>query len=631
MKLKNRIIFPAMGTKMPSEDKFVTDQLIDYHAARAAGGTSLNIVEVASVYQKSAPKAFLSIAEDKYIPKMKELSDAIHKSGGKSGLQLWLGGMAVGSDNTAMMVIPSDTPVPGSTYVIPAASEETLQECVKAFGQAARRAVEAGFDTMEFHAGHGYTAHSFLSPAVNKRDDQYGGSLENRARFALECIKAIRKNIPADMPLFMRTDAHDDYWEDGLTIQEIIQFCNWAGQAGVDVLDVSRGNFSSGALKYEVPSIDLPKGFNVDNASQIRRETGMLTIAVGRINEPAQAEEILFSDKADMVIVGRGQLADPEFCNKAKRGEEDRIVRCVACNQGCFDGFVYPHMPHITCMRNPGLGREAEYELQDAKTKKKVLVVGGGMAGLEAAITLKRRGHEAIICEAAAVLGGQFLLAGVAPRKGEMSDAAQWMGGEALKEGVQIRLETPVTKDLIDEIQPDEIVFALGAKPMDLKVPGSDLPHIINSHELLQRKETLSGEVVIIGGGLVGLEAAEFLVKKASKITVVEMLDEIGGDIGPIRKISVLEGIYGAGISVVTGSKCLEVNETRVKVETKGVVSEIKADTVVVAIGSRSVVFDELSSHCDTKGIPYHVIGDALKARRVLDATREAGEVARAI
>ena len=280
------------------------------------------------VYSKSSPKNFLAISDDKYIPGMKKLVDAIHEAGGLAGVQLWLGGSAVlFGYSTAMVVVPSDFQA-APNYVIPGASIEIIKEAVEAFGTAAKRAVEAGFDTIEFHAGHNYTPHSFLSKAFNKRTDEYGGSLENRSRFLLECIEAIRNNIPEDMPLFMRIDAFDDYVEDGLTIEEVIEFCKLAKNAGVDVVDVSRGNFSSAAIKYEVPPVDLPRGFNVDNATRIKNETGLVTIAVGRINDPEQADEIIKDCKADMVVMGRAQLADPEFC-KAMRGEADSIIRCV--------------------------------------------------------------------------------------------------------------------------------------------------------------------------------------------------------------------------------------------------------------------------------------------------------------
>ena len=216
-----------------------------------------------------------------------------------------------GGDPNAMIIVPSDTPA--GEHVIPGASKEVIKDVVRAFGEAARRAVEAGFDCVEFHAAHGYSPHSFLSAAINKRDDEYGGSLENRARYSIECIKAIRENIPEGMPILMRIVAHDDYLEGGLTIEDIIEFCKMAKEAGVDVLDVSRGNAHSAGVKFEVPSIDIPRGFNVENAARIRKETGMITIAVGRINDPRQADDIIASDKADMVCMGRAQIADPEF------------------------------------------------------------------------------------------------------------------------------------------------------------------------------------------------------------------------------------------------------------------------------------------------------------------------------
>ena len=285
MTLRNRIIMPAMGTRF-TEDRFVNEKHIAYHVARARGGSALNIVEVSSVHALSAPKMFLSIAEDKYIPKLKELTDAIHAEGGKAGIQLWQGGLAVSMDQTAMILLSSDTELaPG--FTVPGISKEMIAEVVDCYGKAAARAVAAGFDCIEFHCAHNYLPHSFLSDGLNHRTDAYGGSLENRARFPLECIRAIRAAMPEGMPLFMRIDAQDDgFGEAGLTVEDTITFCNWAKGAGVDVLDVSRGNIVTAASKYEVPPLDLPRGFNVDNAARIRKGTGMLTIGVGRINAP---------------------------------------------------------------------------------------------------------------------------------------------------------------------------------------------------------------------------------------------------------------------------------------------------------------------------------------------------------
>lgn len=530
-----------------------------------------------------------------------------------------------------MLIIPSDMPVSGTEYTMPGASLDTIKASVMAFGEAARRAVEAGFDTVEFHAAHNYVPHTFLSPFFNKRNDEYGGSLENRARFSIECIKAIRENIPEDMPLFMRVDAQDDYLKDGLTIDDIIEFCKLAKEAGVDTLDVSRGNFSSAAIKYEVPPIDLPRGFNVDNAARIKKETGMLTIAVGRINDPALAEEILENEKADMIVMGRAQLADPEFCNKAREGKTEKIVKCVGCNQGCYDGFVSTDMPFITCMRNPALGREIEYRLVKTDTPKKVLIAGGGVAGLEAAMILKRRGHDPIVCEASDSLGGQFVLAGAAPRKEEMKEAAVAMGRQALEEGIEVKLNTPVTAELIEEINPDEVVIAIGAAPMDLNIPGGKSPKVTNSHDVLSGKVHVSGKVVVIGGGLVGLEVAEYLHGNTEEITVVEMLDRVAKDLGQLRNICVMENLYAFGINTLTNAKCVEIKENSVVIEREGKMEELPYDSVIVAIGARSRNSDNIIKVCKEKGISCHVIGDAVRARRALNAVAEAGEIARSI
>lgn len=507
MTLRNRIIMPAMGTRF-TEDRFVNEKHIAYHVARARGGSALNIVEVSSVHALSAPKMFLSIAEDKYVPKLKELTDAIHAEGGKAGIQLWQGGLAVGMDQTAMILLSSDTELaPG--FTVPGISKEMIAEVVDCYGKAAARAVAAGFDCIEFHCAHNYLPHSFLSDGLNHRTDAYGGSLENRARFPLECIRAIRAAMPEGMPLFMRIDAQDDgFGEAGLTVEDTITFCNWAKDAGVDVLDVSRGNIVTAASKYEVPPLDLPRGFNVDNAARIRKGTGMLTIGVGRINDPQQAEDILEVDKVDLVVMGRAQLADPDFCNKCREGRVEEIDRCVGCNQGCLDGFADLNMPHITCLRNPAIGRETECAaaMQPTQSPKTILIAGGGIAGLEAARTLKRKGHDPILCEAGDALGGQFVLAGKAPRKEEMEAAIQSMASQVQRMGVDVRLNTPVTPELIEEIKPAAVFNCIGATPLIPKIPGAEGAHVANSHDVLAGKVKPTGRVVIIGGGMVGMQ-----------------------------------------------------------------------------------------------------------------------------
>mgnify|MGYP001286530869 CR=1 FL=1 len=628
LELQHRIVMPAMGTKFSGNTSFVSKTLIDYHAARVRGGSALNIVEVCSVHTPSAPRHFLSISEDDYIPGLKELTDAIHDEGGKAGVQLWQGSLCVGMDQTAQILMASDTPM-GPDITLPGMNIDEINEVVDCYGKAADRAVRAGFDCIEFHCAHNYLPHSFLSEGINHRTDEYGGSLENRAKFPLQCIQAIRANIPDDMPLFMRIDAHDDYLEGGLTIEEVITFCRWAKDAGVDVLDVSRGNVISAGNKYEVPPIDLPRGFNIENAARIRRETGMITIGVGRINTAELAEQILEEDKVDMVVMGRAQLADPNFINKVKAGDLDDIDYCIGCNQGCFDGFADLDCPQITCLRNPAVGREAECKLKPAEKPLTVLIAGGGVAGLEAAITLLHRGHKPIICEMSDHLGGQFLTAGEAPRKGEMKEAVMSMCRKAERLGADIRLNTPVTPALIKEIAPDTVFNAIGAEPIIPNIPGADREFTANSHDVLNGKTQLSGNVVVIGGGMVGMEVCEYLAERGCSVTDLEMLPEYCADMGMARKTCVTESIAAAGIQSVTGVTVTSIEEGKVVGEKDGKTVEYPCDHAVFAIGSRSRNGEEFEEAARKIGAGYMVIGDAGKARRALNATREAFDAAR--
>lgn len=435
------------------------------------------------------------------------------------------------------------------------------------------------------------------------------------------------------MPLLMRIVAQDDYLEDGLTIEDIIEFCKMAKEAGVDVLDVSRGNAHSAGIKYEVPAIDLPRSFNVNNATRIKEETGMITIAVGRINSPDQADEIIASGKADMVVIGRGQIADPNFCNKAYAGKTDKIIKCIACNQGCVDRFMGPGNLSLSCLRNPSVGREKEYEIKATDNPKHVLSCGGGMAGLEAAITLKQRGHEPILLEESDRLGGQFILAGLAPRKEEMRAAAISRGKQAQDLGIDIRLNTKANAVLLEEVKPDAIIVATGGEPVRLNIPGANLPHVVHSFDVLEGKTKASGNVIVIGGGLIGLEVAEYLAEKDknNSITVLEMKEEVGKDLGIFRKICVMENLYVAGIKTMVNTTCNEIKEKTVLVEKDGEVQELSCDYIVLATGTVSKDYDELKQYCEKTQVPYHVIGDALKTRRAIDAIGEAAEVARVI
>lgn len=618
LELKNRIILPAMGTRMASEKGEITDRLIAYHAARAKGGCGLNIVEVAAVHRPSSPAHFVWICEDSLIEGHKKLTDAIHENGGKAGIQLWQGGLAVSMDPSAQILLPSDMNL--GQYTIPGITLEQIKEVVFCYGQAARRAVEAGYDCIEFHLAHNYLPHSFLSGGLNHRTDEYGGSFENRCRFPLDVIDAIRNNIPEDMPLFIRIDAHDDFLEKGLTIEEVIDFCNIAKEHGVDVLDVSRGNILTAATIYEVPPIDVPQGFNIENASRIRKETNMLTIGVGRINHEDFAEKVLAEDKVDMVVMGRAQLADPELVNKLKEGRTQDIIHCIGCDQGCYDGFTdVVNREFITCMRNPNIGHEAEHTFTKTEKPKHVWIVGGGVGGMEAAKVLKELGHEPEIFEASDHLGGQFIIAGKAPGKKEMEDATIEMAKQT-ERICKIHLNTKVTPEMIEEKKPDHVIIATGALPIALRLDGEDQIHHVQANDVLMGKEKLSGYIAIIGGGLVGLEAADYLATQGCKVTVLEMKDKIGADLGSLRQIAVMMKMNQLKVELKPSSKVNSLSKEGVVLESG---QTIPCEHVVYAVGSKSVDNSELCSMMDKLSIPYQIIGDAKAARRALNAIEE--------
>lgn len=623
LELSNRVVMSAMGTfeSSASEDgRMVTDKLIAYHVARAEGGCGLNTVEVCSVEKASAPFGFLSLAEDKYIPGMKKLCDAIHAAGGKAALQLWQGGIATASDPKVDILLPQETELaPG--FVIPAISEERIHSVIKSYGDAARRAVEAGFDAVEFHCAHNYLPHSFLSGGLNRRTDEWGGSHENRKKFPLACIKEIRKNIPESMPMFMRIDCHDDMLPNGLTIEDVIDFCKDAGAAGVDVLNISRGNTTTAATMYEVPPVDVPHGVNVDPAARIRKETGMIVMPCGRINTPELAESILEEDKADLVVMARAQLADPQFCNKAKAGKLTSIKYCIGCDQGCFDYFVRclsePALEHVTCLRNPAVLEEETMSLTKAEVSKKVLVAGGGIGGIETADALFKRGHKPIVCEASDSLGGQFLLAGAAPRKSDFVRAGKMAIRNIEDEGVEIRTNTPVTPALIEAEKPDAVVIAIGSSPIIPKIPGADSDIVVESHAILQREDIPAGKAVVIGGGLVGIEVAEYLAERGSSVTVVEMKDGILTEMGQLRQIGTSMAMAQEDINVLLQTTCKAIEGNHVIVESAEGEKTLDADLVVMAIGSKPIPSDDLQETCKKLGIPCYVIGDALAAPRL--------------
>ena len=346
LELKNRIVLPGMNTKLVKNKHDVADDLPAYHAARAAGGCGLNIVELVSICPECHAYLYLGLYNEHHRDELKKVTKAIHDNGGKAAVQIWHGGFVPADffDKTNKLETPETLTV------------ERIHEIVKQFGASAKLAVEAGFDALELHGAHTYLPHEFMNPSLNTRTDEYGNqSLENRCRFNLEVIREMRANMPEDMPLLMRLDAVDEMLPKVTTVEETIQFINWAEEAGVDAIDLSRGNARSLATVYEVPPYNLEPGFNMENIAKIKKAINIPVIGVGRVNMPELANKLIEDGDIDMIAVGRAQLADPEWCNKAKEGRECDIRRCIGCTEGCYDKVIDPKATHITCTRNPML------------------------------------------------------------------------------------------------------------------------------------------------------------------------------------------------------------------------------------------------------------------------------------
>ena len=609
LELKNRVILPGMNTKMVRNKHEIGEDMIAYHVAKAKSGCALNIFEVAAVCPEPHAYMYMGLYTDKDVEELRKLTDAVHAVGGRMGIQLWHGGFTPQFffDETNKLETPDTLTV------------ERLQEIEKQFGQAAKRAVDAGFDVVELHAGHSYLPHEMLSPGTNHRTDEYGGSFENRCRFVWNSIKEIRANIPDTMPLFMRCDAVDELMPEVMSEQEIVDFINRSAELGVDAVDLSRGNSLS---------------FAMENIAKIKSQISIPVMGVGRVNTPDLADRLIAEGKVDMVGVGRGQITDPQWVRKAQEGHPELIRKCIGCDQGCYDAVIDPRFKTITCTRNPLACLEYK-GLQKTDSPKKVMIIGGGMGGMMAAELLKTRGHEPVIYEASDKLGGQFLLAGVAPQKQEMTAAAEWEVKEVERMGIEVHLNTPVTAELIAEVKPDEVIVAVGSDYVAPAIPGAETAY--HQYQVLTGEVKLSGNVCVVGCGSVGSEVAMMLAAQGCKVTAMEKKG-VGNDLTMLRKMFLKPQLKGYGITGMGGTTVLGIEngktvhyvitDRKTKETTQG---SADFDAVVICMGITARGSEELQAKCAELSIPCHVIGDAKQARTALWATREAAEVALAI
>ncbi len=626
LELKNRSVFPPMGTNYCNEG-VVNDRLINYHARRAAGGCALNIVEICPVHYTSETGSNPSIASDESIPGFTRLAQAIHDNGGKAALQLWHGGRQTsGKPFGGQPWAPSATTCSFIGEEAHAMTLDEVWEVIYAYGDAALRAKKAGFDTVELHGAHGYLIDSFLNEYTNHRSDEFGGSLENRARFGCEIIKDIKKKCGPDYPVIIRMSAYEHAREPGgLMIEESIEAAKLYKAAGVDALDISQGSYQT--IQYTVPPYYFPYKINAENSRRFRDAVGLPVICAGRISTPDMAEEILEAGQADFISFGRVQMADPDFMKKTMEGRVDEIIHCIACNQGCVERlFMTPD--GASCIFNPECGYEAEVSVEAATEKKKVLVVGGGPGGLMASRIAAERGHEVMLLEKSGNVGGQYNLAAVAPGKERLGENMNQMGILAAKAGVDIKLFTEASRDRIEALKPDFVVVATGADFAAPPVKGTE--YGISAWAMLKHDEFVTTQdVAIIGGGLTAMEVMEILAKQGKNVTVIEMADAIARDMEFYVKPYFDQIIKDYNVNVMVNTKCVEIGEGFVIVEKDGQTEKLSFGSVVLASGAKAV--NEVEEIVKELDIEYETIGDAVKPGKVMNALWGGHKIGRSI
>lgn len=622
LELKNRSIMAPMGTHCLGPDLMVNQRLCDYHQRRAEGGCALNITEVSLVHESGSSGHELGAFDDKFIPGLTKLADAIHEGGGKACLQLWHPGRQL--HTLEQPWAPSAIPCPLLQIMPHEMTNEECWEMIGCFGDAALRAKKAGYDAVEIHGAHGYLIDGFLNAYSNTRTDEFGGSFENRARFGVEVVKDIRAKVGEDFPIIVRMNGSENV-DGGIVIEDAINMAKLYEKAGADALDISQG--CNAAMPASCPPYYFEEATNADHAYAIKQQVGIPIICPGRLHTPERIESVLQQGKADFAGIGRGFLADPDFVKKTQEGRPDDIVRCVSCTQGCFSRI---REGDVSCVFTPATGHEREYKQVPAEMIKNVLVIGGGPSGLEAARVAAERGHHVTLFEKTGKLGGQYLLAGEAPDKSMFADAVIHMGLRAQKAGVDVRLYTQATPQKIKAVRPDVIVVAAGSVPFVPNVPGVTKKNVYAANDVIGAKIRLkASEVVVIGGGLVGLEAAEILASEGKNVHVVEMMDVIGKDLDLLVRGHMMSALKNLGVKLHAGAACKEITDDAITIEHNGKSESIRCGAVVMAVGSKSD--HSVEDMVKELGIDYVTTGDAKKPGKILNAIWSANEAARAL
>lgn len=628
VRLKNRIICAPTSPAMITLDGHMTPQMIAYLEKKAQGGAAVVTYGESIVHSKTGKQHDKQLQLDSYGVRegLTEYARAVHNAGALASTQLSHGGMYAGLASVggtqgkegvkAYGVSDMDMPA-GHVYEMP---REMIYEIIDAYGKGAKLCQECGLDMVQIHAAHGWLFSQFLSPAWNKRQDEFGGSLENRARFFLMALDAVRKACGPGFPIEVRISG-DDMMEGGLNQAECIKVAEMV-DGKCDLINVSCGNHEDPTMFQRThPCSFYPHGVNVYLAAEIKKHVKTPVACVGAIQDPASMEKIIASGQADVVEIARESLADPYLPAKALHGEASDITPCLRCYE-CFGGIEPQEM--VRCAVNPVIGQELQARLgvKPAVTPKKVLVAGGGPAGMEAAITCAQRGHQVTLVEAKDHLGGNLEAAGAAYFKQEYREFADCLARRCEKYGVHVELSTSVTPALVKEKNPDALFVAIGSAELRPPIPGLDSDKVVMAIDAELHPEKLGKRIVVMGGGLVGAEGAVNWAHEGHDVTIVEMKPELAAESTHFYRDGLLVRVYNSA-KVLVNTKVKEVREDGVLVEkADGSLEILPCDSVVCALGFRPE-FAKVDALADLVDENY-IIGDCGKVGKVLDAVQTA-------
>jgi 2,4-dienoyl-CoA reductase-like NADH-dependent reductase (Old Yellow Enzyme family)/thioredoxin reductase len=626
MELPNRVVMPPMGTNLGNPDGTVSEANIAYLKRRAHSGVGFVITEISAVHPSGAViNSQLGSYDDRFIPGLKKLAAAVHEGSAKVALQLHHAGresLALLKQGKAIAPSPIRSLVYGMTPR--EMTRDEIQEIIFAFGTAAFRAKEAGFDALEVHGAHGYLLTQFLSVLSNQRADEYGGSLANRARFIIEVLREVRKAVGEDFPVSLRLSV-EEFIKGGYTPEDLCPILPEFVRAGADIIHASLGTHGSPGGVTSAP-IEYPPGFNVERAKKVKAVVPVPVIAVGRFSDPRPADGVIARGDADLIAFGRQFLADPDFLIKAKEGRFEDIRKCIACNQGCIERLILGE-GNIRCAINPETGQEVVYPLSPAPAQRKIMVVGSGPAGLTAAYEAARLGHQVSLFEKEDTPGGQLRFASKAPFKDVYGEWGNWLVGQIIKMGVAIRAGVEIRPEAIEKERPEVVILASGGERIIPDLPGIDLPHVCNAWQILGGETPPGKRAVIIGAGLIGMETADFLSQKGTKVTLVEVLKR-----SPVLKITshgymLHNRLREAQCNFFFNTTVKRIERSSVLVLSEGneeVLSPV--DQIIIAVGLKPA--EDLKAFLKNKGIPHFIVGDALNPRRIIEATEEGARAA---